>query len=186
MHKFKNLKLQTKSFIILFCIALIGTYLMVLLNANPTFLRLGLSDNAKYYTQPTNTASASQRPMPAVKPVDTANWKTYTDKKYPLSFKYSPDWTIAPGKLTSDGYYLLEIDPGINYYNIKIYASKNGYYVLDGLPATHTTINGLQALNVSNLLYGIKAGPNYYTFDNGLSSSLINDFNALVQSVKFQ
>lgn len=186
MTKFKNLKPQTKSFIILFCIAIVGTYLIVMLNANPTFLRPVSNDyGSKYYGTATNTAFASERPMPPIKPVDTSGWKTYQNKQYSFNFKYDPSWTIKPGKETSDGFYLVEVDPGAKYYNIKIYVSKEGFYVFDGLPAVITSIDGLQAYDVSNLLYGIKIGPDYYTFDNGLSTSLINDFNALVRSVKF-
>ncbi len=57
---------------------------------------------------------------------------------------------------------------------------------MDGLPTKTETISGENALNVSNALYGITANNLYYTFDVGLSMSLLPDFDALVHSVKFE
>jgi hypothetical protein len=56
---------------------------------------------------------------------------------------------------------------------------------MDGLPTTTETIGGQTALNANNALYGLQANNLYYTFDIGLSMSLLPDFNALVHSVKF-
>ena len=56
---------------------------------------------------------------------------------------------------------------------------------MGGLPLQSDTIDGQPAVEVSNLLYGVKDGSYYYTFDVGLSTSLKPDFDALVHSVQF-
>ena len=117
---------------------------------------------------------------------DTSTWKDYTDTKYGLSFKYNPEWKIKPWAKNKEGFDVLEIDPGSKFYNIKLYASDKSYYVMDGLPTEKTTIGGLQAVDVSDLLYGVKKGSTYLTFDVGLSLSLKPQFNGLVESIKFQ
>lgn len=185
----KRLSPQTKSFAILFSIALVGCYLAVMLSRdvfiNPD-MRKGYQSIAYPYSQVARPAVAAERTIPPVKTVDTSKWKTYSDSKFPLSFKYNPAWKIKPGKTNSEGTYVLAIDPGPKYYDLVIYVSNKSFEGLDGLPTMSETIDGELALNVSNLLYGIKNGDNFYTFDSGLSaSSLINDFNALVHSVNF-
>ncbi len=182
---FKNLSSQNKSFIILAIIAAVGTYVAIVIGhfSPPPTRTSSLTPNNS--TDSGAVASANDHFMPEFKPVDTSNWKTYSDPKYPLSFNYDPAWTVKPGKI-QDGFYVLEIDPGAKYYNMKVYVSTSQFYNIDGLPFVKTDINGAQAYNVSNLLYGIKMGPNYYTFENGLSTNMIDNFNALVRTVTFQ
>ena len=130
--------------------------------------------------------AASDNRLPALKPVDTSAWKTYNDAAYPFSFKYEPSWKILPAK-KQNGFYVLEIDPGAKFYDMKIYVSDSGYYyALDSLPVVETDIGGAKAFDVSNLLYAVKMGPYYYTFDNGLSTAMMDGFNAMVRTVKFQ
>lgn len=187
---YKNFAPQTKSFIILLGIAIVGTYLALMLASgfNPDQFNL-MNGYKAAYNPPQNsvvqTAFASQT-MPTVKPVDTSAWKTYTDKQYGFSFMYDPAWTVKAGATDKDRFYVLQIDPGAKYYNIKIYVSDKSFYAMDGLPGITETIAGQPAVDVSNLLYGITKGSYYYTFDNGLSVGLIDKFNALVNSVRFE
>ena len=45
--------------------------------------------------------------------VDTSDWVDYYNEKYSLAFKHDPDWKVR--SLTNrDGYYVIEIDPGVN------------------------------------------------------------------------
>lgn len=188
MPKYKNFSPQAKSFMILFAIAVVGTYLTVMVSEHA--LQLGQNyygGQGFYYRQsPGSVKSATERYLPDFKPVDTSSWKTYTDKSYPFSFMYDPGWKVLPGK-KQKGFYVLQLDPGPKFYNIKIYVNDSGfYYAMDGLPYLETDINGAKFFNLSNLLYVIKMGPYYYTFDDGLSANkLIDDFNALVRTVKF-
>lgn len=177
---------QTKSFIILFTLAVIGSLFSLLVSENLfgpgasgfNVVHLGNNSNSP-------VANASVRYYPDFKTLDTAGWKTYKDEKYGFSFSYKNGWKVNPGEM-KDGFYKVEIDPGSKYYNMTVYVSEKGFYALDGLPASEVTINGLRAYNVSNLLYGIKVGKYFYTFDNGLSSNLINEFNTLVYSTQFR
>jgi hypothetical protein len=173
---------QTKTFIFLFCFAVIGTYVCLALWSN---LAGRVSDrsnntNAEVITKNTlgNTAAAS------VSPVDTSGWKTYSDKQNQISFLYKPDWKVLPA-VSKNGFTVLQIDPGAKYYNIKIYISPKEFYIMDGVPSKTETIGSYKALNADDALYGIKTNNFYYTFDVGLSMSLVPDFDALVHSVKF-
>jgi hypothetical protein len=173
---------QTKSFIALFCVAVFGTYACLILWSN----LVGYISNT---TNNTNAAtkSASAQTFPALSPVpavDTTGWKTYSNVQEQLSFLYKPAWKILPD-VVKDGFTVLQIDPGSKYYNIKIYISPKEFYIMDGVPTQTETIGGQTALNADNALYGMKANNLFYTFDVGLSMSLVPDFNALVHSVKF-
>ncbi len=179
MSKFST---QTKSFIVLFGLAVIGTYLCTMLWPDIA------SFNFKSYTYrfapiPQNLDKPIDQAV-AIPLVDTSTWKDYSNPDLGLSFKYKPDWKIKD-VITKKDFKIIEIDPGAKFYNIKIYVSPKEFYVMDGLPTKTETIAGKEALNVNNILYGIKSGTSYYTFDIGLSLSLTPDFNAMVHSVQF-
>ncbi len=175
---------QTKSFIFLFGLAIVGTYLCVMLWPDmASFTYKSYSYRATPAPNNINNELAAEPPpLPAV---DTSSWKDYTNAEFGFSFKYNPDWKIKTIQQKKD-FNVLEIDPGPKYYNIKVYVSPKEFYVMDGLPAKDEIIDGRTAFNVSNLLYGIKTEKYYYTFDVGLSTSLAPNFSALVHSVKFQ
>lgn len=186
----QKLSPQTSSFIVLAGVCLFGGFLVILISSqllkNEVYEKIPAQEKSNY--QPTSeksgvfsTALASDE---LVLP-DTSKWKTYSNADYSLSFKLPKAWNVKPGKNVKD-FKVLEIDPGVKFYNIKIYISTNNYYVMDGLPAVKTTIGGSPALNVSNLLYGVTANNNYFTFDLGPSLSLTPEFNALVKSVEFK
>jgi hypothetical protein len=177
---------QSKTFIALFCFAVVGTYLCLLLWANSAG-NISVKPNSVTHTQTkvTNVDTApTPTPVPTTPAVDTSGWKTYNDSKDGLSFLYKPGWKVLPA-VNKDGYIVLQIDPGSKYYNIKIYINPKEFYVMDGLPTKTETIDGQTALNVNDALYGIEANKNYYTFDVGMSMSLVPDFSALVHTVKF-
>ena len=178
---------QTKSFIALFIVAVVVTYVCVALWANLTSSVSGPESYGNYYAAISKIpapeqAMASPAPVPQV---STADWKTYSDKTDGISFLYNPSWKVLPPQ-TKDGFKILQVDPGIKYYNIKIYISPKQFYIMDGLPSKTETIGGQTALNVGNALYGIEANGTYYTFDVGMSMSLVPSFDALVHSVQFQ
>lgn len=180
MSKFSS---QTKSFIVLFGLVIIGSYLCIMLWPDIA------SFNYKSYTyQSAPTPQNFSKPTiqaPTVPTVDTSTWKDYSNANLGLSFKYKPDWKVKDIEAKKD-FKIIEIDPGPKFYNIKIYISPKEFYVMEGLPTKTETIAGKEALNVNNLLYGIKTDANYFTFDVGLSLSLTPDFVAMVHSVQFQ
>ncbi len=177
----QKISTPTKSFIILLFIAVFGTiFSLNMWGENKTPNNSYNTNNSQ--TQPDQTVTIEDVPPEPV--VDTSTWKTYTNSKLNFSFKYKPDWKVLSPTVKQD-YTILQIDPGKKYYNIKIYVSPKDYYVMSGLPFTTESIAGQEAMNVSNLLYGIKYNNNFYTFDIGLSVSLKADFKALVHSVTF-
>ncbi len=174
---------QTKSFVILFLIAIIGTYLSVRFYNNIQKDNLGQYQAINYEGQ-TKQNEEVIRKVEASELVDTSIWLEYTNEKYNFSFKYKPDWKVLQAK-AYDNYDLIEIDPGRRFYNIKIYISPVGFAAMGGLPQEQVRVDGVVAKNVSDMLYGIKHGELYYTFDLGLSVSLADDFNTLVSTLSF-
>ena len=177
---------QTKSFVVLFLLAIVGTFVCLWI--------LGRMDIGPYkefgnyniiqYNQPQKAYAAPPDNALAMTQ-DITSWKTFTSKEYGFSFKYNPNWKISAPSQKGD-YTVFSIDPGKKYYNINVYVSAKDYYSMASLPIETEEINGYQAQNVSKLLYGFKNGDYYYTFDIGLSLSLRPDFWAMVHSVQFQ
>lgn len=188
---FKNASIQTKSFVVLILIALFGGlfalwlagYINSAKQIKKEYSKIQVNNNTEIKAN--NLKPPTEPAVLAKEIADTSNWKEYTDTKYGISFKYNPDWKIKPWTKNKEGYDVLEIDPGRKYYNIKIYASDNSFYVMDGLPTQSAIIGGVQALDVSDLLYGVKKDKTYLTFDLGLSLSLKPQFSGLIESVKF-
>ena len=184
-----KISLQTKSFIALFITALLGVIICLWLWADLIYTpyALNIIRNDRFYSinnqtlnqKKSNPANVQDEPT-----IDTSAWKTYTNKQYKLSFKYSPDWKVL-AVAEKSGFSIVQVDPGKKYYNFKIYISPKSFYILDGLPTKTEIIGGEQALNVNNALYGIKANNSFYTFDIGFSMSLLPQFDAMVHSVKF-
>jgi hypothetical protein len=181
---------QTKSFIVLLVLAVVGCYI-----SSELFQKLNLGlivPKSQSHKQTSNDILASQQPCHncssqntgVTNAVDTSQWKVYQDKTFGFSFKYKPDWKVLPAVKKGD-YTVIEVDPGRKFYNILIYISQKGFYVLDGLPATTEQIAGCAAQNVRDILYGIKKPPYYFTFDVNRSLSLKPNFDALVHSVQF-
>lgn len=179
---------QTKSFIILLTIALVGTYVCLILYnriVNPgsefSYYPLPKGYEQVLYSQRSNPKTATVISEPVV---DTSLWKDYSNKTYNFSFKYKPGWKVLPTKKVK-GFDVVQIDPGSKFYNFKVYVSQKEFYVMDGLPLADATIGGLPAKEISGVLYGVKNDPYFYTFDIGYSLSLKPEFDAMVNSVSF-
>jgi hypothetical protein len=177
-----KLSAQTKSFLILITIAVIGTYLCIILWGGLIYQKIGYQSGANY--QSTIVTAPTQTKAPEVPQVDTANWETYENKEFNINFKHPQNWKVLAVK-NKDGFNIIEIDPGAKYFNIKLYISKVGFYIMDGLPTQEEFIGGVKALNVSNSLFGMQNKEQYYTFDLGWSTKLLPEFYALVHSVQF-
>lgn len=187
MPKKDNLSPQTASFIFIFVLALFAICVCLILWSNlVSTSQTGQNNSVSPPVGQTQDYLKNTKATEADKPVvvNTSAWETYTNKKFGFSFKYKPGWKVLAEKKQND-FTVLQIDPGTKYYNIKIYISGKEFYVMDGLPAKSETIGGAPALNVSNALYGIRANNLYYTFDVGLSMSLVPEFSALVHTVQF-
>lgn len=180
-----KISLQTKTFIALFCFAVVGTYVCIALWSNIFGPISNKPGNNIANTITKNTSATTSFTAASSSPVDTTGWKTYSNEQEKLGFLYKPDWKVLPA-INKSGFKVLQIDPGLKYYNIKIYINPKEFYIMDGLPTKTETVGGQTALNAGDALYGIMANNLYYTFDVGLSMSLVPDFDALVHSVKFE
>ncbi len=174
---------QSTSFVILFSIAVIGTFFAYSLNRDNVqkkqspIVESGPIGSELFEIQEPKYTD----PIPTV---DTSDWKTYKNEKYGLEFKYKPDWKVGTIK-NKDGYYVIQIDPGVRYSNIQVYISENDFYALNGLPAQKTQIAGKEALNLDGMVLGIKDNANYFTFDLGVSLTLKPLFEAITSTIKF-
>lgn len=186
----KKLSAQTKSFIILFTVALVGTYACLeIIQHSSLPYAWSLMPSSEYHTTTyklpnQNIAKVVNLDFPPPPPVDTTNWKTYTDPNYHFSFLYSPSWKVKPFQ-EGTNFNVMEIDPGPKYYNMKVLVSPNQYFAMIGLPAHSDTIDDMPALNVENYVFGIQHNGYYFTFDVGYSLSLTPAFNTMVKSLKF-
>ncbi len=189
----QKISIQSKSFIILFGIALVGTYACLAIakivnfpGITPAINKIGKSDykTVVYNTDQQTKISAPPLLDEDVPSVSTTGWKTYTDKTYNFSFNYPQQWKIKTPVLNG-GYYVINVDPGAKYYNIKIYISNNSFFAMDNLPYLTKSIAGEQALDVQGVLYGIKHQGIYYTFDQGASMSIKPQFETMVKTVTF-
>lgn len=184
----KNISPQSKSFTVLFALAITGTYLSVIISNNS-----GLKQNSygtgyseiNYNERAGSSSPAPDAGVPDKMTEDTSGWKTYASQDLKLSFKYSPAWEIKKAEKKGD-FQIIDVDPGKKFYNIKIYVSPKGYFSIAGLPTVSEQIAGTQAFNSKNMLYGLEFRGLYYTFDIGYSLSLKPDFMAMVHSVKFE
>jgi hypothetical protein len=172
----RHIPRSSRIFIGILVITLLVTYLALhfsLYVANQTLRDAPAIPEAK-------TEQAIQQP-----PVDTTDWQTYTDKKYPLTFLYPKSWTVKAA-VNKQKFYDITLNPGAKYPDMHIYVSTDGYYALDGLKQTPAKIGGQTAFTVSENLYGIKVGEAYYTFDGSLNTTQVPEFTALLKTVKFQ
>jgi len=184
---------QSKSFIILFTIALVGTYvcLMVGRSLNIRGPESNIADlsprnyQSIRYSSVTAQAQGINLPGDSTETVDTSAWKTYTNASYGFSFKYAPTWKVKEST-TKDGFDTILVDPGPKYLNITIKISKTGFFAIDGFAHTIVQIAGEPAIDIQGSLYGIKHGDTYYTFDQGMSAGIKAPFEALVKSVTFK
>ncbi len=183
MFNFSN---QTKSFIVLILIAffsamtayyLTGTLENAELEQFYETNHIKRSNQKPSSTSPTNKSNTT---------VDTTNWVTFNDPKFGITFKHPKTWTVKLYKENkADGMYIISLDPGKDSDPIKIYVSNHNYYAMEGLPIQKTTVAGKQALNVADMLVGVKNNSTYYTFDLGGNLKYQPEFKTLVSLVAF-
>ena len=171
---------QSKSFIALMLVAIGGTFACLILWGILGQKRLDYLNSKVNKSAPQQTAETA----PPRQGVDISGWKTYTNQDYKISFQYDPNWKIGKPK-TKNGFTYIEIDPGRQYFNMRLYISSSSFYIMDGLPTVTENIGGFTALNVNYALYGIQTKDSYYTFDVGYSMPLLPQFDAMVHTVKF-
>lgn len=175
---------HSKSFAWLFGIAFFGAFLSLWINGqleNPAST-LSPQDGYQVITYNQTQKSRDREQQTAV---DTSNWREYTNEKYGLTFKYNPEWQIRSIN-NRDGFYVIEIDPGLRYDNFRVFISQDDYFALSGVPVQKTRVAGREALNLDGEVLGIKDNATYFTFDMGASLSLKPYFQAMVETVEFR
>lgn len=170
---------QSKSFFLVLLIAVGSIYAALVLTreVGPVITRkAGFNASLRH-----NTSFAK-----ADAPVSTKDWKQYEDSKYPLNFKYPEKWAVTTYSATDPNVgYIISVNPdGDEYDNIRVYINTKSYMAASGLTTTKTTINGIDAVTVNDMLFGIKQGNNYITFDMGTSPELLPYFKAILGTVK--
>jgi hypothetical protein len=170
----------TRIFIGLFIITMLLTYLALNLTTQ-------YNSSIGYFNSPINQLRKPKvSQQPAVKLLDTATWSTYTDKTYPISFKYPKGWTVVASPATKDGFADITIKPTDKTPNLHITVSKNGYFALDGLKLEPYKLGNVEGESVNGSLIGVKSGEYYYTFDATLNPKFIAEFQTLMSTVEFQ
>ena len=180
----KKISKHSKSFAWLFGIAFFGTFLALWITGqlkNPASNSSSQDDYQVITYKPRGESFDTQNK--AV--VDTSGWQEYSNEKYGLKFKYDPEWQIR-SLSNKDGYYVIEIDPGLKYDNFRVYISKDDYFALSGVPVQKTQIAGKEALNLDGAVLGIKDNATYFTFDMGASLSLKPYFQAMAETIRFE
>jgi len=170
---------QNKSFFLLLFLTVGSLYAALVLTRElgPTISKITwLRDNG-------NDALAQVK---ADADVDSSHWLSYKDAKHPgFTFKYPNDWTITTYTSTDSNIgNIIKIQPNIEGADaIRIYINKTGYVAMGGLKTTKANINGTPAITVNDMLYGIRIGNNYATFDMGTTGTLLPYFKALLNTV---
>lgn len=119
-------------------------------------------------------------------PTDVKNWQEYSDQNSSLSFKYPSSWEVKTHKSTNPDLDIIVIDPGNEQDHLRIYITADNYFAADGLTKQKTQVAGQEAWTVEDLLFGVKTGSEYYTFDLGSSLKLKPTLKAIISTVAFK
>lgn len=159
-----HLSAQSKSFVILLIVFLIVTFAAIQLSEHFSSDRLPKSQT-------------DQSP--------TAEWSSYIDNNYPLTFKYPVGWQV--GQINAEpGYYVIAITPKSGNNEMRIYINDQDYFALNGLQSSPRQIGGQSGAEYGPSLASAKVGKYYYTFDAGLDTSLAPQFQSILSTVEFR
>jgi hypothetical protein len=117
--------------------------------------------------------------------LSVADWKEFNDSESRLSFKHPSDWQVQRFDNRA-GMDIITIKPATSPDKIRIYISPDNYFALDGLPARSGTVAGARAVNVNDVVVGVRSGGLYYTFDIGTDIKLQPEFKTLLETVAFK
>lgn len=177
----KNINIQTKSFIVLFCIAVVGTLIGVIYNSIPSDISINSKNDYKVIS---HFSSEANNTSSKLETVDTSSWTEYNDSTYHIKFSLNPKWKIKSAT-KKYGFTVIPIDPGKKYADFNIYISPDKFFAVEGFPSEQINLAGTQAINIEDMVFALKHNGIYFTFDMGSSLSLKPQFNALVKSLAF-
>jgi hypothetical protein len=172
----------TFTFLVLVAVAAAATYGALLLTSQMSEVNTEVALLEPVPQKVINNTN-QQTPAQAVN-LDTSTWKNYVDRTYFLSFKYPPTWEVEtfPDRA---GYYIIVLKPDTASDHVRIYVSPSTYFALTGLPAKKDTLAGAAALNVNDMLVGVKYAAQYYTFDMGMDTRVQPQFQKILTTVAF-
>lgn len=171
----------SRSFIVLIVIVLCTVYAaLVLTRIN----RLYVDDAQTTQPEPINNVEAPT--LEAVTELDTTDWEEFADKTYPLTIKIPDGWDTT----TSDdleNLYLISITQDDPEALIRIFIAKEKPAEIGFLQSRNFTSKlNYSGTNYDNMIYHIKAGELYYTFDGTAAPDYAAELAAIVNSAKLE
>lgn len=176
-----QLSKQTTSFIIVMLLTVGATYGAIYLNRT---LNRELGNNPSVRITHKDTQFSSQGTP--IEQVDTKDWSIYSDKKYPVSFKYPKEWQVSAGDDKSMGVYKISLKPNKTGDPLAVYITKDNYFAIEGLPLEQVKFNNFEGVNSNDYIIGLKKDTTYYTFDIGQNVKLQNVFFGILNSVEIK
>lgn len=115
--------------------------------------------------------------------VSSEDWQEYSDNYLEMSFKYPKDWQVR--NYSRESFDVIVITPSVGKDKIRIYVSDREYIGMAGLKTSTAKIGDLTGVAVDDMVYGVKQGSTYFTFDSGQDLQLIPEFTEIVKTVAF-
>ncbi len=116
-------------------------------------------------------------------PISTENWKEYNDPELFVSFKYPDNWQVRT--YARENFDIIVLTPNKAKDKVRIYVSNKEYVGLAGVKTTPTVVGGLRGVSASDMVFGVRQGANYFTFDVGQDPQLMPEFNEIIKTVAF-
>lgn len=163
----------TRSFIILTILTMMVVY---------TAFALGRIQSRSAYSNRRDLATLSD---PGAD-LDTSQWQNYSDNAYPLRISYPETWGYSADRTTIPGVYTINLAPTQDAPPIRIYISQENFIAVDHLSGIPIRITGGHiATNYEDLVYAVKVGDNYYTFDGTMNESYKAELAEIVRTARF-
>ncbi|QQS23258.1 hypothetical protein IPM19_01685 [bacterium] len=165
--------LATRSFIIIVLLTMFAVY---------TAFVLARIQNRNSAADQRDIASQSDKG----EKIDSTNWQVYTDNAYPLRISYPETWFYSADRTTIPEVYTINLAPEKDAPPIRIYISKENFVAVDNLKGSPVRIAmGQIATNYDDLVYAIKVGDNYYTFDGTMNEQYKAELAEIVRTARF-
>lgn len=164
---------STRSFIILAFVVLLTAYTAVILS------------NIQVRTTP--KASDEANLIVRNNKLDTSDWQEYLDTSYPLRIYYPETWTYSADITSLAGFYTVNLYPEDSKTPVRIYISDQDFVAVDNLKGNQQTIaKNLTVTKYDDLIYTIKVGDYYYTFDGTMAESYSEELSEIVRMARFE
>lgn len=164
---------STRSFILIAFIVLLTVYTAVVLTRIQ--MRATMNELSTVGTMPKNQQ------------YDTSDWQKYQDPAYPISISYPETWTYSADIKTLPGFYTINLFPKDSKNSVRIYISEEDFVAVDNLKGNQQTIaKNLTVTNYQDLIYTIKVGDYFYTFDGTLADQYQAELSEIVRLARFE